>query len=287
MKKKIPILLGLLLIILVAGSIVLYKTGSEDVAKLYITQGTVEVNLGEGFVPAVDEMQLLQGAIVRTGPDGRADIVLLEQDIVSLNPGTEVKLSDITPSRTILEQREGSTWNRVEKITGREYVLETPSSVATVRGTGFLISSDTLLVDDGQVDLKHKESGEEIAVTAGELIRQIHAGELKKEDLSVEDLKIIREKVLHDIEVLKRERRAAFAKHKIIYQQMKKKYGLSDEDVYQFLEDLDSGKRDFSSIEDKLPFKPKVLEKMKRHTQRIQTLQKRLERIDARIAELS
>lgn len=151
--KKLLIVLGVLVLVLgVAGYMILVPPSPTD-AILYIESGTVEVNLGSGWQSATHEMELTTGHAIRTS-EGEALVVIRESEFVYLEPNTELVLEGISGTKVSLAQNAGETWNKVNKLTGvEEFEVKTPNTVATVRGTSFIINDNELLAEEGVVDL--------------------------------------------------------------------------------------------------------------------------------------
>ena len=88
-------------------------------------------------------MDLIQSDSVRTGDDSSASIILFESSIVRLDSNTEVTLEELIKDEktsVTIQQDSGRTWNTVSKISGiDDYDVQTPTTVASVRGTAFVI----------------------------------------------------------------------------------------------------------------------------------------------------
>jgi hypothetical protein len=114
-------------------------------ASLDILQGDAEIQLGSAaaFHPATDGATLHRGDTVRTGERGRAEIEYFDGSVTRLDRVTTFTLSELvsTPEESLVvgEQASGSTFNRVVELTGSQsrFEVETPSAIASVRGTTF------------------------------------------------------------------------------------------------------------------------------------------------------
>ena len=131
---------------------------AEPPATLVIRAGTVEVNSGNSWATATSGMQLSADYSVRTGADGDAVVIFFGASALRLGPNTEIRLSEILTNFTSIELSNGQTWSRILKVSGiEEYEIETPTTVATVRGTGFAVvvrGNDTdVTVGDGSVSV--------------------------------------------------------------------------------------------------------------------------------------
>ncbi|PNX49564.1 MAG: hypothetical protein BV457_01225 [Thermoplasmata archaeon M9B1D] len=118
---------------------------NDNVAKaqLVIESGIVQVKHGdESWIPAENGMLLYQSDYVKTGENTSASIILFESSIIRLDSNTELFIKEILQEagRTTinLEQNAGRTWNTVLKVSGiDDYDIQTPTTVASVRGTSF------------------------------------------------------------------------------------------------------------------------------------------------------
>ncbi|MBS3148445.1 FecR domain-containing protein [Candidatus Woesearchaeota archaeon] len=150
--NKLLIALGVLILVIGVGAYMVLVPPSPTDALLYIERGTVEVNLGSGWQAATHEMELTAGNAIRT-TDGEALVVIRESEFVYLEPNTELSLDEVSGKKVMLTQAAGETWNKVNKLTGvEEFEVKTPNTVATVRGTSFIINDNELLAEEGVVD---------------------------------------------------------------------------------------------------------------------------------------
>ena len=85
-----------------------------------------------------DEMSLPNKSHVKT-LEGQAHLILPDNSLVSLDKNTELQV-EIQDNSTYITQLLGNTWHRIEHITkGKAYQVETPNTVAAVRGTTFAV----------------------------------------------------------------------------------------------------------------------------------------------------
>jgi len=83
-----------------------------------------------------DEIDLPSKSFVKTS-EGEAHVVFGNNSMLSIDKNSEVEII-VDNQNTLINQLSGSTWNRVKKLTGSEnYQVETPTALATVRGTKF------------------------------------------------------------------------------------------------------------------------------------------------------
>jgi hypothetical protein len=124
---------------------------------------------GGTWEPAKSGMLLHQSDAVRTGEDTYASVILFESSIVRLDSNTQILIkeliSDAAATNVTIEQETGRTWNTIQKISGIDnYEVQTPTTVASVRGTTFdvNVTQDGLTnvsVINGTVSVSRLENG--------------------------------------------------------------------------------------------------------------------------------
>ena len=153
---------------------------SRQFATFHLQEGTVEIQrAGEGgFNVAAEGQTLREGDVIRTGPDGRAEIEYFDGSITRLDFNTTFTIVALTEESeagsTVIEadQASGGTFSRVVELTGSQSRFETstPTAVASVRGTDYfmLINEDgTQIVGviEGLVDVGGTV-GDDVGLTA-------------------------------------------------------------------------------------------------------------------------
>jgi len=128
---------------------------SRQFATFHLQEGTVEIQrAGEGgFNVAAEGQTLREGDVIRTGPDGRAEIEYFDGSITRLDFNTTFTIVALTEESeagsTVIEadQASGGTFSRVVELTGSQSRFETstPTAVASVRGTDYFV----LINEDG------------------------------------------------------------------------------------------------------------------------------------------
>ncbi|MBD3303992.1 hypothetical protein GF343_02515, partial [Candidatus Woesearchaeota archaeon] len=243
-------------------------TGSPTVeAFLNIYKGDVKVDHGAGWVNAADGMDLELKDRVRTEANSEAAVVLHESAIISMEAETEIFIKDLAKTHLKTEQPTGSTWNKFTGLAGVEGLsIETPTTVATVRGTDFGVDMNEILVGEGEVEVEYK--GQKHTIKAGKKA-VLREGELVIEDLTPEDWAKINGKRQNTIKTLKALRMREVEKHPILAKRLKKQYGITDAEIKEYLEKADKGEFDLDEIEKKSPVKMKSVTKIKEFTQEI------------------
>ena len=248
----LKILIGVLLSVFVLGlaGYFILAPASATPAVLYIEEGTVEVNAGKGWVAGVNEMELKNGAGVRT-KEGEATVVFMEGEMLSLQPNTEVRLDKVTPKKVLVSQLAGETWNKITKLSGiTEYAISTPSTVATVRGTEFFLNDEELAVGDGEVQYGSHEKQSMVMVRKH---KQAVKDKFVEEEMSDEQLAKMKKFPQKYMKVLKNVRAREIRKHKMLVDQLKKKSGMSEAELEKQLEGIDEGAVDEDKLYSKVP----------------------------------
>lgn len=283
MAKTLYIVLGVVIaIIVILAGAYFYVTGSSTrTAFLNIDSGQVQVDTGSGWQAATDGMDLGVNDKVKT-LNGEATIVLHESVIITVEPNSEVAISDLSKDSLQIEQTEGSTWNKFTGLTGvNELSVKTPTTVATVRGTEFGVEMRGVLVGEGVVEVTG--DGETFLIKAGKKI-VMRDGKLVEEDLTPEEKARILSKMQNTLEKMKRLRMQEIEKKQFIYEKMKAKYDITDEEVKEYLERADNEEFDLDEVEKKAPVKVEGLKKVKEITEKIIEQKKAMAEIERQTA---
>ena len=282
MKLGLKILLILLAIIIIIGLFFYLSLtkSSTTPAFLYIEQGIVEVDKGNGYEKAVDEMELKSDYKVRT-LNGKASVVFYESEVLQLEENTEIKIDELKNEKVSIKQELGQTWNGVSKLTGkRDYSLKTPKSVATIRDTQYGIKSnneDTLLVGEGIVKLCNINNNcNEFKFLEKGIVKN---NTIEKAQLTKEDISYIKSKILKNIEILKKVRLREINKNKITLSIIKKSYEFTDEQFINYLSEIDQGLHNLDELAEKSPIKSESLNKTKKLSEEIIRLNQHLNKI--------
>lgn len=270
MKKNIKYtIIAVIAVILILGIVGYVKaTGSPTVeAFLNIYKGDVKVDHGQGWINAADGMDLELQDRVRTGTNSEAAVVLHESAIISMDAETEILIKDLATKHVKAEQPTGTTWNKFTGLAGVEGLsIETPTTVATVRGTDFGVEMNQILVGEGEVEAEYK--GQKYSIKGGKKA-VIKDGQLVEENLTPEDWARINKKRENIITTLKVLRMREVEKHPILAERLKKRYGVTDAEIKEYLERADRGEFDLDEIEKKSPIQMKSVTKIKEFTQEI------------------
>lgn len=209
-SKKYIILAIVLILIIIIGTIFIISliTKSKDVALLYIEGGEVSFDSGNGWQPAKDEMGLKENYKIKTSENSQALILLHNENILRMEENTEIILQEISDEKISMKQESGSIWNRILMLTGNQvYEVNTPNTVASVRGTGFLVDlteEEKIIVGEGVVNVKSRATRESKDVFENKKVVVLD-GIIEEKSLEIEELEKISNNLEKDISILKRD----------------------------------------------------------------------------------
>lgn len=143
-SNKFIFVIPVVAIVIIAGFVWFFVLSPDVVrAQLIIESGFVEVkHEGDDWSTGKNGMILYQSDIIKTGNNTEASVVLFESSIIRLDSNTEIILKEIITAAkqtsVTIQQNAGRTWNTVLKVSGiDDYEVQTPTTVASVRGTTF------------------------------------------------------------------------------------------------------------------------------------------------------
>src|SRR5262245_386307 len=142
------------------------------IARAVSVQGTVEVRRnGESEFRALAlNDELCPGDTVRAGANSRADVALLDQSVMRIRAGTELTLTGVRNDQTSLVEMLRGTAHFLTRGGARSLEVETPFSVAGVRGTEFQVEvdADQTLVSVLEGNVHTSNAAGELAVASGQ-----------------------------------------------------------------------------------------------------------------------
>jgi hypothetical protein len=150
--------------------------GAEREARLVGTRGAVYLHKAgspEGeFVVVSAGVPLLAGDWLRVGLDGSAELMFDGATSVALSSGTDLALTSLARAGTELRLALGALTAKVSKLgSGERFRVRTPTAVAAVRGTEFVVEQDeddgdsrVAVVDEGEVAVTAASGGEPVLV---------------------------------------------------------------------------------------------------------------------------
>ncbi len=152
-----------------------------------------------GWTKAKAATPLLAGDVVRTQENSFAIVKFLENSVLRVQEKSEVTISgEIAKgefSKNVYLQR-GEVGFQVKKRPNEKFEFSTPTSVASIRGTGGLLiagqdSNDVLILGSGLVDFKNLISNIILKVKGGQTAFSMSDGSIKVEDSSPEDKRLL------------------------------------------------------------------------------------------------
>lgn len=145
--KKLLVLIFVLIVLggaAVAAFLFLNKS-STPMSTLIKEEGSVSFKKKESdqyTELSQDEVKLENGSFIKTDADSYARVFLPDNSMISMDVNTEIQIN-FEDNKTNIEQLVGKTWHRVQTLTnGEEYKVQTPNTVAAVRGTIFGVGVD-------------------------------------------------------------------------------------------------------------------------------------------------
>jgi hypothetical protein len=217
---------------------------------LIIEYGTVEVrHVGGSWNLADSGMLLYQSDSIRTGENTSASIIIFKSSIIRLDSNTEITIREIideVETNVTIEQNSGRTWNTVRKISGIDnYEVQTPTTVASVRGTSFLVNvteegGTSYGVVNGSLNVSSKKNGtiidtiklkenESVKIEPDKIYKPLEKDKLKKDEW-IEKNKQKDEKMIED------EKAELYKKIQQYIPQLKERYGITDEEIDALIE---------------------------------------------------
>lgn len=190
---------------------------------------------------------LKEGDVVKTSEGAEATVVFFDSSVLRLSANTEIMVKRFSAKPRLVQVRQiaGDTWSRVLRISGVvDYEIETPNTIATVRGTGFKIS-----VTERGTEIGVKEGAVHVAATIeGRIVAEQVIGD--EQEAAVEGAVIelapiepdpwIAENLAEDEQFIEEAREEFVEEHAAFVEDLHEQ-GLSEEEVAAFTEHLMTG----------------------------------------------
>ena len=167
----------------------------EAIARVMKSKGDVSLKaLGKSsFSTAVKPgLGINNGDAIRIGEVGFAVIIFIDdRSVIKIRENTEFQFIDSPSTRTI-DIEQGTIFNKVSKQREKTFIVATPVSVASVKGTEFAVVSDPVGIDqffcqEGNFDVLNSISGQTINVQPGQQAISNALGTLTQQPFSPED----------------------------------------------------------------------------------------------------
>jgi hypothetical protein len=142
MKHSVSILM---IAIVAAGIIACKKEDPDKTVKIYSMVGEVKITMSGNEKPARVGDILLAGDSIKTGADSIADIVFGTSGIIRVQPDSNINIAalmDEATGNTQMNMSNGKMNVTLAKLKKGDFRVQTPTAVASVRGTTFRITAD-------------------------------------------------------------------------------------------------------------------------------------------------
>ncbi len=169
MKKLISVLVFIALTVCLLSA-------AESIAILLNSTGKITLTRNQKAVKFKKGEMLFNYDVIKSGGESFAAIKYLDgSGTIKVFPNSLIKLSAIKQGKLLDKTAsitQGSIYSLVSSKIKGEYKVETPTTVASVKGTGYVVkyTDDNLtiiIVLDGEVLAQHKETGKNVVVKAG------------------------------------------------------------------------------------------------------------------------
>jgi len=136
---------------LLIGALLLVATTAvaEDIGTVAATSGAADVGRAGAWTPAAVGMTVQLGDQLRTGADGKIRVVFRDDSVIDLSEGSSLVLDQqvfdpdagrFTSLLRLVQGKARAFVGSYYKTPGASYEVQTPTAVAGVRGTSFLVS---------------------------------------------------------------------------------------------------------------------------------------------------
>jgi len=143
------------------------STGKINEARVIFAIGDVTVKTQSSWVTAQNQMKISQGAEIKTGSKSQCNVVIGKDSFVSVKEKSHLILEKILKDvsgveENLLELKVGkSVLNPKKLLKGDSFRIKTPTAIAAVRGTKFIVEQNPgvklkIAVVAGKVELKRR-----------------------------------------------------------------------------------------------------------------------------------
>ena len=172
------------IVLLIVSSVIFGFLGWKYVKKQFLsspptapTVTTLEIDTGtvsRNGSPAKTGDTLNSGDKIHTDKNSAATLTFPDNSVLRLDENTDITVSQASSLKISIFQSLGRTWSRVVKLvdSNNAYEIETPTAVATVRGTAFATNvnldlSTNIDADDDIVDVSTSDRKNRLSIEAG------------------------------------------------------------------------------------------------------------------------
>jgi outer membrane protein assembly factor BamB len=139
----------------------------KNSAKIMFAIGDVQVKTGKSWNNAREKMELTEGNEIKTGPGAQCNLVVGSESFISVKEKSHLILATLFKDvsgmeNSSIELKVGkSVLNPKKLLKGESFSVKTPTAIAAVRGTRFVVESKPqgkmkVAVVDGKVELKRR-----------------------------------------------------------------------------------------------------------------------------------
>ena len=157
---------------------------SETIGKIQIFKGNVQIkSTPNDFFNQVFRYQSINnGDVIKTDSRGYAEVLMPDGTLIRVSPNSEFSIKKEKKKRSIFLNG-GRLWSSIKKLIAKEEMqFETPSLVASIRGTVIQMDKNYVGCEEGEVDVKNR-NGESIRIKANEEVTLSRNGDFRKRDL--------------------------------------------------------------------------------------------------------
>lgn len=244
MKRKKLLITAIILVVIVGVIAVGLSMAFRSPMPAVLDEISGNVELNTGAASAGTKLDV--GDSVKTGNESEATIIFFDSSILRLDELTDIKITQLDSSTATVSvmQENGRTWNKIIKRPELEkfgklmrlggvnsYKIESPTSVATVRGTAFSFQEDFVAVASGNVIVK--KGSEEVIIeedNQAEVKETITLKQLEKDSWITQNL-------ANDEEQLVKIRNSLKKKYAMLISFVKATRGFTDEEIDNAIDD--------------------------------------------------
>ena len=144
------------------------ETGQQqNDAKIIFAIGEVQVKTSDKWDPAAEQMRLVQGSEIKTGAQSECNLQIGTDSFITVKENSHLIMATLLRDvagleENTLELRVGKgVVNPKKLLKGDSFNVKTPTAIAAVRGTKFVVQTDPtgemkVAVVDGKVELKRR-----------------------------------------------------------------------------------------------------------------------------------
>jgi hypothetical protein len=148
--------------------------GPDSPAIVLFKKGDVALNRKDQALPLTPGFQLQRDDRITVAAQSRLDLRMPDGSLMQIQGEAEIRLLSLN-RKIALEQKKGSTYHSVVPSTNRqEYSIQTPTAIASVRGTRFAVENGetgtVIRVAEGSVETSDVRTDEQrsVILNAGE-----------------------------------------------------------------------------------------------------------------------